>query len=111
MEKDLFEINRDILRTVISKYPLRGFVVRGMGDQVMMNLGAKQGVVVGTKFDAVEEQQPVTYKGKALQGGPKAFAELEVVKVEPDFSYAKVVKQERGPKTDDKVQEKVESQL
>jgi tetratricopeptide (TPR) repeat protein len=111
MEKDLFEINRDVLRTVISKYPLRGFVVRGMGDQVMINLGAKQGVVVGTKFDAVEEQQPVTYKGKALQGGPKAFAELEVVKVEPDFSYAKVVKQERGPKTDDKVQEKVESQL
>jgi hypothetical protein len=77
----------------------------------VINLGAKQGVVMGTKFEALEEQQPVTYKGKVLQSGPKAFAELEVVKVEPDFSYAKVVKQERGPKTDDKVQEKVESQL
>jgi len=111
MEKDLFEINRDILKTVISKYPLRGFVVKGMGDQVMINLGAKQGVVVGTKFEALEEQQPVTYKGKVLQSGPKAFAELEVVKVEPDLSYAKVVKQERGLKADDKVQEKTEAQL
>jgi tetratricopeptide (TPR) repeat protein/peroxiredoxin len=111
MEKDLFEIDRDILKTVISKYPLRGFVVKAVGDQVMINLGAKQGVVVGTKFEALEEQQPVTYKGKVLQSGPKAFAEVEVVKVEPDLSYAKVVKQERGPKTDDKVQEKTEAQL
>jgi tetratricopeptide (TPR) repeat protein len=111
LEKDLFEIDRDILKTVISKYPLRGFVVKTVGDQVMINLGAKQGVVMGTKFEALEEQQPVTYKGKVLQGGPRIFAELEVVKVEPDFSYAKVVKQERGPKTDDKVQEKTEAQL
>jgi tetratricopeptide (TPR) repeat protein len=111
VEKDLFEIDRDILKTVISKYPLRGFVVKAVGDQVMINLGAKQGVVMGTKFEALEEQQPVTYKGKVLQGGPRAFAELEVVKVEPDFSYAKVVNQERGPKTDDKVQEKTEAQL
>jgi hypothetical protein len=26
-EKDLYQLNREILKTVISKYPLRGFVV------------------------------------------------------------------------------------
>jgi tetratricopeptide (TPR) repeat protein len=106
VEKALFELDREILKTVISKYPLRGFVVKIVGDQVMINLGARQGVVMGTRFEALEEQQRVTYKGKVLQGGHRAFAEFEVVEVEPDFSYAKVVKQERGPKTDDKVQEK-----
>ena len=111
VEKDLFELNRDILKTVISKYPLRGYVVQGTADQVVINIGAKQGVVVGTRLEAIEEQQPITYKGKVLQSAPKAFAELEVVKLEPDLCYARVVKGERALKTDDKVQEKVEVQL
>jgi hypothetical protein len=111
MEKDLFELNRDILKTVISKYPLRGYVVQSTADQVMLNIGAKQGVVMGTRFEALEEQPPVTYKGKVLQSGPKAFAELEVVRVEPDLCDAKVLKQDRALKTDDKVLEKVEAKL
>jgi hypothetical protein len=74
----------------------------------MLNIGSKQGVVLGTKFEVLEEQAPVTYKGKTLQSSPKTIAQLEVVRVEPDICHAKILNKERPLKTDDKVQEKIE---
>jgi tetratricopeptide (TPR) repeat protein len=108
LEKELFQLNRDILKTVISKYPLRGYLVKVTGDQAILNLGSKQGVVSGTKFDVLEEQEPVKYKGKALQSAPRAIGQLEVVRVEPDLCHVKILNQERPLKTDDKIQEKME---
>ncbi|MGV8073245.1 MAG: tetratricopeptide repeat protein [Syntrophobacteraceae bacterium] len=108
-EKDLYQINREILKTVISKYPLRGFVVKPIGDRVLLNLGANQGVVMGTKFEVLDEAQTVEYKGKKLQGASRAVGQIEVVDVQPDLSYARIVSKERTLKTDDKVQEKLET--
>jgi tetratricopeptide (TPR) repeat protein len=108
LEKELFQLNRDILKTVIIKYPLHGYVVKTTDDQIMLNIGSKQGVVLGTKFEVLEEQAPVTYKGKTLQSSPKTIAQLEVVRVEPDICHAKILNKERPLKTDDKVQEKIE---
>ncbi len=108
LEKELFGLNREILRTIIAKYPLRGYLVDAAGNQVIINLGSKQGVVLGTKFEVLEEQKPIKYKGKRLQVRPKPIAEIEVVQVEPDLSYGKVVKEEKSVKRDDKVQEKID---
>lgn len=108
LEKELFHLNREILRTIVKKYPLHGYVVKAMDDQVMLNIGSKQGVVSGTRFEVIEDQASVTYKGKSLQSSPKIIAQLEVVQVEPDLCYAKVLNKERSLKTDDKVQEKME---
>lgn len=108
LEKELFQLNREILRTVILKYPLRGYVVKAAEDQVMLNLGSKQGVVLGTKFEVLEEQAPITYKGKSLQASSKTIAQVEVVRVEPGLCSAKLTSKERSLKTDDKVQERIE---
>ncbi len=108
LEKELFQLNREILKTVITKYPLRGYIVKVSGDQVILNLGSKQGVVEGTKFEGIEEGEEIQYKGKPLRSSPKTFGRLEVVRVEPDFCYAKIIEQTRPFKTDDKVQEKAE---
>ena len=108
-EKDLYQLNREILKTVIAKYPLRGFVVKLVGDRVLLNLGANQGVVTGTRFEVLDEGQTVEYKGKKLQGSARPVGQLEVVEVQPDLSYAKILNKERTLKTDDKVQEKLES--
>ncbi|OGP80602.1 MAG: hypothetical protein A2V86_16885 [Deltaproteobacteria bacterium RBG_16_49_23] len=108
LEKELFHLNRDILKTVISKYPLRGYLVKVTGDQAILNLGSKQGVVSGTKFEVLEEQEPIKYKGKALQSAPRAIGQVEVVRVEPDLCHVKILNQERPLKADDKIQEKME---
>jgi tetratricopeptide (TPR) repeat protein len=110
-DKELHRLNREVLKTIIQKYPLRGFVVQVNGDQVMINLGTKQGVVAGTTFDVVEEQKPITYKGKLLHSAPKAIGQVEIVRVEPDLSFARIVNQDRPLKTDDKVLEKLENLL
>ena len=73
-----------------------------------LNLGAKQGVVPGTKFEVLEEGEAVLYKGKVLSSAPRPVAHLEAVRVEPDLCYGKVLKQYRPLKGDDKVQEKME---
>lgn len=108
LDKELFRLNREILRTVIEKYPLRGYIVKEAGEEFMINIGAKQGVVSGTKFDVVEEQEPIKYKDKLLKAEPKSVAKVEVVRVEPDMCYVRVLSKERPLKADDKVQEKIE---
>ncbi|SPD73087.1 Peroxiredoxin [uncultured Desulfobacterium sp.] len=105
LTKQLRELNRDILNTVIQKYPLQGYVIKMVGGQALLNIGSKQGVVLGTGFDVVEDAEPIEYKGKILQGAPKSIGHVEVVQVEPDLCYAKVVKNDREFKTDDKVKE------
>ncbi|WP_028321007.1 tetratricopeptide repeat protein [Desulfatiglans anilini] len=104
-QKTFFQLSRQILETVMEKYPLRGYVVEAAGDEVMINLGAQQGVVLGTRFAAVEEQPPVEYKGRLLQRAQRTIGELEVTRIEPDLAYARVLEQDRPLKTDDKVQE------
>ena len=106
LTKKLHEINRDILNTVIQKYPLQGYVVKLVGGQALLNIGGRQGVVLGTGFDVVEEGETIEYKGKMLQSAPKSIGHVEVVQVEPDLCYAKIVKKDREFKTDDKVKEK-----
>jgi tetratricopeptide (TPR) repeat protein len=108
LDKELFRLNREILRTVIEKYPLRGYVVKESGDEFIINIGAKQGVVTGTKFDVVEEQEPIKYKARHLKAAPRTIAMVEVVRVEPDMCYVRVLSKERPLKADDKVQEKIE---
>ena len=108
LEKELFLLNREILKTVITKYPLQGFLVKVAGDKSIVNLGSKQGVVGGTKFEVLDLQEPIVYKGKTLQSAPKQAALLEVTQVEPELCHVKVLKQERPLKADDKVRERLE---
>ncbi|HEB50547.1 MAG TPA: tetratricopeptide repeat protein [Desulfobulbus sp.] len=98
-------LNRQILETIIRKYPLRGFVVQVSGGEVMINLGSGQGVVPGTRFAILEEGEPIKYRGRTLRGAPKRIGELEVVRVEQDLSFARIVDSRRTPARDDKVQE------
>jgi tetratricopeptide (TPR) repeat protein len=108
LEKELFQLNHDILKTVIQTYPLQGYVARVTDGKALINLGSKQGVVLGAAFEALQEQEPLTYKGKTLKSAPKVMAQLKVVQVEPDLCFAEVVSQETPVRQDDKVREKIE---
>jgi hypothetical protein len=83
-------------------------VVSASDSQAMINLGSNQGVVLGTKFDVIEEKAPVKYKGRMLKSLPEIIAQLEITKVEPDLSHARIVEQKRAVKTDDKIKEKID---
>ncbi len=108
LETGLNALDQDILKTVITKYPLRGFVIQMAGDRVMVNLGTNQGVVMGTKFEIVQPGKPIKYKGKKLQGPPTVIGEIEIVETGPDVSFATILQADRGLKKDDKIVEKLE---
>jgi Flp pilus assembly protein TadD/peroxiredoxin len=105
LDKELGWLNKEILKTIISHYPLRGYIVDAKSDQIMINIGKNQGVVLGTQFDVLEDADEINYKGRQLKGTPKAIAQLEVIKVEPDFSLARIVTKERAVQRDDKIEE------
>ncbi|HDP24515.1 MAG TPA: tetratricopeptide repeat protein [Deltaproteobacteria bacterium] len=111
LKKELADLNRDILATIMQKYPLQAYIVNVSDTQVMINLGTNQGVVLGTTFEVIEEQGVIEYKGRKLQAAPKTVAKLEVTSVEPDLAYCRIVEQARQVKRDDKVVEKIDPAL
>ncbi|MBC2713102.1 MAG: tetratricopeptide repeat protein [Desulfosarcina sp.] len=105
LQKDLNQINRQLLTRIMEKYPLQAFVVEVSGNQVLLNLGSLQGVVEGTVFDVIEEKPPVTYKGKQFIPEPGLVAKVHVVRTDDDFSYGHIKEQRRPIKQDDKLRE------
>jgi tetratricopeptide (TPR) repeat protein len=108
LKKDLHQLNRGILTTIILNYPLQAYAVDVTGQQVLLNLGSRQGVVLGTTFNVIEERKPIEYKGKKLYSEPDIVAQVEVAKVEPDFCYANIKNQTRSIKRDDKLKESID---
>lgn len=106
-QKDVQRLNRKILATVMAQYPLQGYVVRAASDQVMVNIGAAQGVVPGAQFDIVETVAPIPYRGRQLQAQPKVIGQIEIVQVEKDFCHGRIVHTARPIRADDRVREKL----
>jgi Tfp pilus assembly protein PilF/peroxiredoxin len=109
LDRELDLLNREILTAIIQKYPLQGYVVQASSDRILINLGSKQGVSQGTKFEVLKEKEPIEYKGKKLHSAPETVALLQVVQVEPDLSYARILEQQSSIARDDKIKEKVEN--
>lgn len=109
LDSELNQLNHEILTAIVQKYPLRGYIVQASSDRILINLGSKQGVSQDTKFEVLKEKEPIKYKGKILRGAPEAVALLQVVQVEPDLSYARILSRQSPIARDDKIQEKVEN--
>ena len=108
LKNDLHWLNRQMLTAVMSAYPLQAFVVEVTGHQVLMNLGAQQGVVLGALFDILEEKPEIDYKGKKFRPEPAAMATIEVVKVDAEFAYAHIKEQRRPIRLEDKLRERAQ---
>lgn len=107
LRKDLHWLNRETLTTIMADYPLQAYVVEITGNQVLINLGAKQGVVNGALFDVVEEKPVMEFKGKAFKPDPMVMATVEVVRVEDEFAYAHIKDQRRPIVPEDKLRERI----
>ncbi len=108
LKNDLNWLNRQMLSAVMAAYPLQAFVVEVTGHQVLMNLGAAQGVVLGALFDIIEEKPEVDYKGKKFRPAPSVMATIEVVKVDQEFAYAHIKEQRRPIQAEDKLRERAQ---
>ncbi len=111
LEEELYALNREILRSVIESYPLRGYIVSVDGDEVLINIGSRHGVVVGTVFNVLEDQKPISYKGRRLRRPPKTVGKIRITRVEEDLAYGKVVSKKKSFRADMKIEEKADLTL
>ncbi len=65
-------------------------------------------MVLRTRFDVIEEQKAIKFKGKLLRRSPKNIARIEVVQVEPDLSIARILNRERPLMENDMIKEKID---
>ena len=107
MQKELHRLNREILTMIITNYPLQGYVVNVEGAKITVNIGPDVGVVLGTKFNVVEDQEPIVYKGKTLFRKQKTVAQIKITELESGFCIGRIVKQTRPVKKDDKLIETI----
>jgi tetratricopeptide (TPR) repeat protein len=107
MQRELHRLNREILTSIMTTYPLQGYVANVEGANVTVNLGPDVGVVLGTKFNVVEDQEPIIYKGKKLFSKPKSVAQIKITKLESGFCIGRIVDQTRQVKIDDKLIETI----
>ena len=106
IDRQILGLNRDILRTITAKYPLRGYIIQPEdGKKVLLNIGARQGVVLGTKFKVIKEPKMIVYKGRKLRGAPSIKGIIKVVSVEPDISHAVIIEAKEALSQDDKIEE------
>ena len=87
----------------MTNYPLQGYVANVEGVKVTVNIGPDVGVVLGTKFNVVEDKEPIVYKGKTLFRKPKPVAQIKITELESGFCMGRIVDQTRQVKIDDKI--------
>jgi len=107
MQKELYRLNREILTFIMTNYPLQGYVANIEGSMATINIGADVGVVLGTKFNVIEDQEPIIYKDKKLLRKPKPVAQIKITSLEPGFCIGQIVDQGRQLKIDDKLMETI----
>jgi len=106
IDKDILDLNRKILHKLTEDYPLKAYIISKENDnKVMINIGSRQGVVLGTVFEVLSEKKPIVYKGRILKREPLRKGIIKVIKVEPDLSYATILNENQPIGKDDKIRE------
>ena len=69
-----------------SSYPVRGRIVALDREEIVINLGRKQGVVSGDLFNVLAEGKPVEYQGKVIGARDVVVGSLRVVAVDEQMA-------------------------
>ncbi len=107
------KVAKDLMAEVVHDYPLRGYIVRTKDGRVILNLGRDQGLKTGMRMSILKEGKPIEFMGRKLRGDLEEVGQIEVVKVEKDLSYGKVisttVKVKRGMKVREILERRVQA--
>ena len=83
-------VEADVMRQLQQDYPLRGKIVALDGDQVVVNIGSKDGATVGTRMNAVVEE-PIRVNGEIIARRLNPIGSIEITDVQEKASFAKVI--------------------
>ena len=81
-------IANEIAATIHEKYPLKGRVAAVVGDNIVINLGKKHGVVAGQTFNVLSKGVAIELNGRILGYKQDKIAQLTVTSTDELMSYA-----------------------
>jgi uncharacterized caspase-like protein len=84
------KIEAGIMKQLQQDYPLRGKIVALDSDQVILDIGAKDGATVGTRMNAVVEE-PIKVNGEVIARRLDPIGSIEITEVHEKASFAKVI--------------------
>ena len=82
------KLSENLLKKLNTLYPLRGKIQQVIGDEIILNIGEKEGVRTGQRFKAANEDLMI-----------------EIISTQSEKSTAKKIKGEETPKTGQRVSE------
>ena len=99
------KIAQDIIEKLRRNYPLRGEIVSIDDENLMLNIGAEQGVKSGVTMNILEQVKPVQIKGSQIIPKGREIGKIEVTSVEPDLAYARIMEKDTDIKIGSRVEE------
>ncbi len=85
------KISQDLMEKLKSHYPLRGRIVSLESRNLVLDIGADQGVKPGTKMKVLAEGKPIQIKGKMIVPKGREIGKIEITSVEPNLAYARII--------------------
>ena len=82
---------QDVMEKLKSHYPLRGRIVSLESRNLVLDIGADQGVKPGIKMKVLAEGKPVQVKGKMIVPKGREIGKIEITSVEPNLAYARII--------------------
>jgi len=85
---------QSFIREIKTLYPMRGKIARLNTDEIILNIGAAEGVTSGSIFTVLADAETVKMEGKTLGYEEKKIGTIKTASVETNFSRCSIVKQE-----------------
>jgi len=80
---------------LVSKFPLRGFIIHQKGDAFILDMGKELGAKVGMKFEVYREGEIIKHpaSGEILGVEKIPTGKLEVTQVQDKLAFARIIEQ------------------
>jgi hypothetical protein len=86
-------VSRTLLQQVGAAYPLQGRIAQITPQEIVVNIGAEQGVTRGMTLQVLGIENPIELDGKIVGYQRRPVGRLEVTAVEATLSQARVLEQ------------------
>ncbi|MCP4717217.1 MAG: CHAT domain-containing protein, partial [Deltaproteobacteria bacterium] len=81
---------REITKSIQKRYPIQGKIVKSTDEDIMLNIGSRQGVTEGMFFDIITGTEIKAANGKLLGYDQTQIAKVKVDSVQEQLCRAKV---------------------
>ena len=99
------EVARRVIEKLKVQYPLRGKIISLESEELMLNIGADQGVTSGITMKVLAEVKPVQLEGRLIVPKGREVGKIEITSVESSLAYAKILEKDGDIQVGFKVEE------